>query len=99
MPSHPARLLCIGNGRDHLETRCAVLASAGYDAKSASLAEAETILRTEQFDLIIVSAWLEEWEKGRILKAAGKTPTLVLTELTLAGRLLAQVEQLLVPAE
>jgi hypothetical protein len=91
----PARLLCVGNGVDHLQTRCAVLGSAGYDAKSAALPEAETLLRTEEFDLIIVSAWLEEWEKGQILKAAGKTQALVLTELTLADKLLAEVGCLL----
>ena len=44
--SRPARLLCVGSGGDHLETRCAVLESAGYDAKSAALSEAERLLRT-----------------------------------------------------
>jgi hypothetical protein len=44
---------------------------------------------------VIVSAWLEEWEKGQILTAAGKTPALVLTDLTLADKLLAEVERML----
>jgi hypothetical protein len=92
----PARLLCVGNGSDHLQTRCAVLGSVGYDAKSAALPEAETLLRTEHFDLIIVSAWLEEWDRERILAAADKTPVLVLTELTFAEDLLAKVEHHLV---
>ena len=90
-----ARLLCVGNETDHLPTRCAVLNRSGYNAKSAVMPEAETLLRTEEFDLVIVSAWLDEWEKGKILTAAGKTPALVLTELTLADKLLAQVERLL----
>jgi DNA-binding response OmpR family regulator len=90
-----ARLLCVGNGLDHLQSRCAVLGIAGYDAKSAALPEAETLLRTEQFDLIILSAWLEEWDRGRILAAAGKTPVLVLTELTLAEDLLVKVAKML----
>jgi hypothetical protein len=68
----PARLLCVGTGVDHLQTRCAVLGSAGYDAKSAALLEAEILLRTEEFDLVIVSAWLSEWEKGKILATAAK---------------------------
>ena len=93
-----ARLLCVGNGEDHLETRCAVLGSAGYDARPAALPEVATLLRGEEFDLVIVSAWLSEWEKGRILEAAGRTPSLVLTELTLADKLLAEVEHLLVAA-
>jgi hypothetical protein len=95
MPSQPARLLCVGNEQDALTTRCAVLGSVGYIAKSTTVRNAETLLRTEEFDLVIVSAWLDEWEKAKILAAAGKTPTLVLTELTLADKLLAQVEMLL----
>jgi hypothetical protein len=95
MPSRPARVLCVGNGEDHLQTRCAVLGSVGYIAKRADLPEAETLLQTDEFDLVIVSAWLEERERERILAAAGKTPALVLNELPLAEKLLAQVERLL----
>jgi hypothetical protein len=95
MPSRPARLLCVGKNVDLLETRCAVLGSAGYNAKSAALPEAATLLATEEFDLVIVSAWLSEWEDRHIRSAAGKTPTLVLTELTLADKLLAEVQRLL----
>jgi len=98
MLSRSARLLCVGNGTDHLETRCAVLGSAGYRAEAADLPEAEIILRTEEFDLIIVSAWLSESDREAILAAAGKTPALVLTELTPAEKLLAQVERLLAAA-
>jgi hypothetical protein len=94
MPSRPARLLCIGKELESLQTRCAVLSHSGYDAQSATLPEAEILFRTKEFDLIIVSAWLNEWEKGRILSAAGKTSSLVLTELTLAEDLLAQIERL-----
>jgi DNA-binding response OmpR family regulator len=95
MPTRPARLLCVGKEQELLQTRCAVLSQSGHDAQSATLEEAEILLRTSKFDLVIVSAWLSEWERGRILAAAGKTPTLVLTELTLAEDLLAQVERLL----
>jgi DNA-binding response OmpR family regulator len=91
----PARLLCVGKDPELLRTRCAVLGSAGYNAKSAVLPEAETLLRTQEFDLIVVSAGLSDWERGRILSAAGKTPTLVLTELTLADDLLDEVTRLL----
>jgi hypothetical protein len=97
MPSRPARLLCVGNEQDPLMSRCAVLGSAGYKAESASLPEALKLLRTEDFDLIIVSAWLKEWEKLEILAAAGKTPVLKLEGLTRADKLLAQVECLLSP--
>jgi hypothetical protein len=96
MPARPASLLCVGKEPELLELRCAVLSRSGYDSVFAILPDAPTILRTEEFDLIIVSAWLEEWEQGRILAAAGKRPVLVLTELTLADNLLAEVERRLV---
>jgi DNA-binding response OmpR family regulator len=97
MPARPARLLCVGKEPELLETRCAVLSHFGYDAQSTTLPEAEVLLRTSKFDLVIVSAWLSEWERGRILLAAGETPTLVLTQLTVAKELLGKVERMLHP--
>jgi hypothetical protein len=61
------------------------------------LPEVETLLRSERFDLIIVSAWLSKSEMERVLSAASETPTLVLDGLTLAHELLAEVEQRLSP--
>src|ERR1700761_727487 len=84
-------LLCVGTEQDSLQTRCAVLSHSGYDAKSATLAEAEILLRTQVFGLVIVSVWLGERERDLILAAARKTPVLILTELTFADDLLAQV--------
>jgi hypothetical protein len=68
MPLRPARLLCVCS---------AVIARAGYDSKSATVAEAEVLLRTEEFDLIIVSALLGREERNRVTLAAGETPVLV----------------------
>jgi hypothetical protein len=99
MQPRPARLLCVGKEPELLELRCAVLNRSGYDAQSASLSEGEVLVRTREFDLVIVSAWLEEWERGRILAAAGSTPMLLLTELTLADDLLAEVGRMLPIAE
>ena len=95
MPSRPARLLCVGKDLDLLRTRCAVLSQSGYDAQSATAPEAEILLRTEEFDLVIVSAFLDEREKGSVLSAAGKSPTLVLRGLMLAPELLVEVKQVL----
>ena len=97
MPSRPARLLCVGKDPGLLQSRCAILSHSGYDAVSATVPEAEALLRTEVFNLVVVSAFLDEWEKGRILSAAGKTSTLVLRGLTLAPELLGEVERLLSP--
>jgi hypothetical protein len=98
MAIRPARLLCVGKDLALLRTRCAVLSQSGYDAQSASVPEAQILLRTEEFDLIMVSAFLDEWEKGCILSAAGNMPTLVLRGLILAPDLLVEVERLLPPA-
>jgi hypothetical protein len=95
MPTRPTRLLCVGKDLDLLRTRCAVLRQSGYDAESATVPEAELLLLTEKFGLVIVSAFLDDSEKGRILAAAGETPTLMLRGLTLAPDLLVQVERIL----
>jgi hypothetical protein len=63
--------------------------------QNTTVLDAETLLQTDKFDQAVVSAWLDEREKEKILAAAGKTPVLQLTELTLAHKLLAQVESLL----
>jgi hypothetical protein len=97
MPSRLARLLCVGKELDHLRSRCAVLESAGYDAKSAPVAEAEVLLRTEKFDLIIVSVHVSQDELSRVTSAAGETPILVLEGITFPAELLAKVELRLWP--
>jgi hypothetical protein len=98
MQPRPARLLCVGKDPEPLQTRCAVLNHAGYNAQIVMLEEVERLMRMSEFDLVIVSAWLSDEEKGRILSAAGETPILVLTGLTLAKDLLAKVERMLQPA-
>jgi hypothetical protein len=98
MQSRHARLLCVGTELDSLQTRCAVLNHSGYDAKSATVREAEILLGTELFDLVIVSALLSQEEKGSVISAAGETPTLVLEGVTFPRELLAKVERLLVGA-
>ena len=89
------RLLCVGNDPELLQTRCAVLNHAGYNAQAVMLDKTESLMRMSAFDLVIVSACLSDGEKGRVLSAAGETPILGLTGLTLAGDLLAKVERML----
>jgi hypothetical protein len=95
MSFRSVRLLCVGTELDSLQTRCAVLNFSGYDAKSATVAEAEILLRTEDFDLVIVSAFLSQEERSSVNSAAGGTPTLVLEGVTFPPELLAQVERML----
>ena len=89
----PPRLLCVGPDSGLLETRCAVLRYSGYEVQAATLAEAETFLRDELYDLVIISALLTELDEARILSATARTPAYVLDGLTLADNLLDQVEQ------
>ena len=51
-----ARLLCVGSDVVHLKTRCDVLVSVGYIARSVTVWEAEILLQTDEFNLVIVSA-------------------------------------------
>jgi hypothetical protein len=92
-------MLCVGKDLDLLQTRCDVLNLSGYDAQSATVPEAELLLLTEKFDLVIVSAFLDDSEKDRILAAAGTMPTLMLRGLTLAPELLGKVQRMLAELE
>jgi DNA-binding response OmpR family regulator len=93
LPSRSSKLLCAGKDLSLLRTRCAILTQNGYDARPATLQEAEILLRSEQFDLVVVSAWLDDWDRVKLLSAVGRTPSYVLPGLTLAAELLKQVEQ------
>jgi DNA-binding response OmpR family regulator len=75
-----------------LRIRCDVLRQAGYSPQTAMAKDAEDVLANQAFDLVIVSAFLSEEDKRRVLSAAGDTPTLVLQGLAVAPDLLAAVE-------
>jgi hypothetical protein len=58
------------------------------------LGEAESLLRTAEFDLIILSAILSGEEREHISALVGGTiPILALKKLTFASELLADIEQ------
>jgi hypothetical protein len=87
------RILCIGADERLLRTRCAVLAQDGYEPVCSLFPDAEGILKSESFDLIVVSAFLSDREKAEVLEIVdGKTPTIVLEGLTLAPELLTLVK-------
>ena len=94
MLGNPARILCIGKDSGLLRSRCAVLAHAGYQTEAVMFAEAESLLRTAEFDLIILSAILSSEEREHLSALIGGTvPILTLKKLTFASELLAGVEQ------
>ena len=92
MLGNPARILCIGKDSGLLRSRCAVLTHAGYHAEAVMFAEAESLLRTEEFDLIILSAILSAEERDHIsVFIGGRVPILALKKLTFASELLAEI--------
>jgi len=94
MLSNPPRILCIGKDSGLLRSRCAVLTHAGYQAEAVMFAEAENLLQTAEFDLIILSAILSGEERDHISAFIGGTiPILALKKLTFASELLAEIEQ------
>ena len=94
MLGNPARILCIGQDSGLLRSRCAVLTHAGYHAQAVMFAEAESLLRTGEFDLIILSAILSGEERDHISAFIGdRVPILTLKKLTFASELLAEIEQ------
>jgi hypothetical protein len=98
--SNQARILCIGKDSGLLRSRCAVLSHAGYDAQAVMYGDAENLLRTQEFDLILLSAILNDEEKDHISGIVqGGTPILPLKKLIFASELLAEVEQRLRSAQ
>ena len=100
MNKDPARIVCIGKDPGLLRSRCAVLAHGGYDAQAVMFAEAENRLRTGSFDLIILSAILNDEERRQIIAQVGDpTRILILKKLIFASELLAEVERRLTIAK
>ena len=90
-----AKILCVDFHTVVRESRCAVLKHSGYDAASASPEGAETVLREQKFDLIIVSKiYLHQ-----IVDLSHGAAILVLDEFTMPAELLSLAAQRLNLAE
>jgi DNA-binding response OmpR family regulator len=89
------QILCVGNEPDLLELRCAILGQAGYACQTAWLVEAGAQLKSGTFDVIIVSARIEEHDKLWVTSLAQDTPLLFLNGVTFPRDLLQSVSDLL----
>jgi hypothetical protein len=87
-----AKILCVELDVAVLESRCAVLKVSGYDSTSASPQLAEILLRSQKFDLIVVST-LSDYDLHRIINFSDGADVLVLEELTMPYELLSLVAQ------
>jgi hypothetical protein len=86
------RILCVGPDFAVLESRCAVLKSSGHDAASSSPRLAEIMLRSQKFDLIVIST-LSDFDPNRIVNLADGADVLVLDAFTYPSELLSLVAQ------
>jgi hypothetical protein len=72
-----AKILCVELDLFVLESRCAVLKYSGYDAASASPQVAEILLRSQKFDLIVLST-VSDSDLHRIINLSDGAVVLVL---------------------
>jgi DNA-binding response OmpR family regulator len=87
-----AKILCVELDATVLESRCAVLKVSGYDAASASPQLADIMLRSQKFDLLVLSR-LSDSDLQRIVNLSDGAEVLVLKEITFPSELLSLVAQ------
>jgi CheY-like chemotaxis protein len=87
-----AKILCVEPNVAVLESRRAVLKHSGYDTASGSPQLAEIMLRSQKFDLIVLSR-LSDFDLNRIVSLADGAEVLVLDGLTMPSELLGLVAQ------
>jgi len=87
-----AKILCVERDVAVLESRCEVLKYSGYDAASASPRVAEGVLRSQKFDLIVISS-VNDTDLHRIINLSDGAELLVLEGFTMPSVLLSLVAQ------
>jgi hypothetical protein len=87
-----AKILCVELDEAVLASRCSVLKYSGYDAASASPQVAEILLRSQKFDLLVVSS-LNDFDLHRVLNLSDGAELLVLDEFVMPSDLLSLVSQ------
>jgi hypothetical protein len=85
-----AKILCVEPYLAVLESRCAILKYSGYDAVSASPQLAEIVLRSQNFDLMVLSN-LSNSDLHKIINLADGANVVVLYEITSPSELLSMV--------
>jgi hypothetical protein len=87
-----AKILCVELDLFVLESRCAVLKYSGYDVASASPQVAEILLRSQKFDLIVLSS-LRDYDLQKIINLFDGADVLVLDGFTMPSKMLSLVAQ------
>jgi DNA-binding response OmpR family regulator len=86
------KILCVEFNLAIRESRCAVLKHSGYDAASAEPDLAESVLRSQKFDLIVLSM-LSDLDSHLITNLADGADLLVLDGFTMPSELLSLVAE------
>lgn len=92
MNARAAKILCVEPDVAVLESRCAVLKYSGYDTASASPQLAEIVLRSQKFDLLVLSS-THDHDLHRIVNLSDGADVLILDGITMPFELLALVDQ------
>jgi hypothetical protein len=87
-----AKILCVEHDVGLLKNPCDALKYSGYDPASVSPNLADIVLRSQKFDLIVLSK-LSDSDLHRILNLADGADVLVLDEFTSPSELLSLVAQ------
>jgi DNA-binding response OmpR family regulator len=87
-----AKILCVEDDEAVRESRCAVLKYSGYDVASASPEVAEVALRSQKFDLVIISS-LSDSDLQRVVNFSDGAHVLILKELIMPSELLSLVAE------
>jgi hypothetical protein len=87
-----AKILCVELDEAVLESRCAVLKYSGYNTASASPQLAEIVLRSQKFDLIVLSSRVSDYDLQRIVNLSDGADVLALDGFTAPSQLLYLVE-------
>jgi hypothetical protein len=85
-----AKILCVEWNESVLESRCAVLKVAGHVTTAASPGLAESVLRGEKFDLIVISG-VSDFELQTIVNFADGANVLVLEKIMFPDELISVV--------
>ena len=96
MDSGLSKILCIEPDLRLLESRAAVLKHSGFDVKTAPPPEAETVLRDQEFDLLIVHS-VDESDLHRVAALSNGAEVLILEGYTSPIELVALVADRLKP--
>jgi DNA-binding response OmpR family regulator len=86
------QILCVEQDVSVRKSRCTILKNSGYDAAPASPRVAEILLRSQKFDLIVISR-LSDFDLHRVINLADGADVLVLEPLTTPSELLSLVAQ------